>query len=195
MNALPIKFRQPVFTQKGEFDYFHIWGIGIEENGVKINEDWLTGFTHITYPAKSDQATGTHDRFGAELFFNDILEDENGGHGVLVWQGDCLGIASGQVGNYHAIDQVRSGELRLYTRVGNIYENPEMVQGCMFKKGMVFYSKHLVNKNTGKSPIPITVVEVKPKSNELVVSWGRDNTETWELDLCEKGVLNGDYYF
>lgn len=33
MEKLPIKFRQPVFTQKGKFDYFHYWGIGLEENG------------------------------------------------------------------------------------------------------------------------------------------------------------------
>jgi hypothetical protein len=141
------------------------------------------------------QSTGTHDRFGSELFFNDIVQEPNeGGIGVLVWFGDCLGIASGEVGNNHAIDQVSSGELRLYTRVGNIYENPEMVQSCLFYKGMVFYSKHFVNKSTGK-PHQITVEEVKPKTNELIVSWGRDNIETWDLDLCEKGIMNGDYYF
>jgi uncharacterized phage protein (TIGR01671 family) len=71
--------------------------------------------------------TGLKDKNGKEYFFNDIVEFKDGSKGVLVWFDDRLGIASGQINNYHAIDEVSKQVLLESKIIGNIHENPELI--------------------------------------------------------------------
>lgn len=74
------------------------------------------------------QFTGLHDKNGKEWYFGDICKDKDGSIGVLVWFDDCLGIGSGEINNYHAIDQVRKYELEKMENIGNIYEHPNLLE-------------------------------------------------------------------
>lgn len=77
--------------------------------------------------------TGTLDKDGHKLFFNDIIAfanpDGSRSYGVLVWMGHCLGIGSGPVNNYHAVDQITERELREKgEKAGNIYQHAHLIQ-------------------------------------------------------------------
>jgi uncharacterized phage protein (TIGR01671 family) len=78
-------------------------------------------------PESVGQFTGLKDKNGKEYFFNDIVEFKDGSKGVLVWFDDRLGIASGKINNYHAIDEVSKQELLESEVIGNIHQNPELI--------------------------------------------------------------------
>lgn len=93
-----------------------IAGVSIDESNEECDEDVLI-----------EQFTGLKDKNGKEYYFNDIVEFKDGSKGVLVWFDDKLGIASGQINNYHAIDEVSKQELLESKIIGNIHENPELI--------------------------------------------------------------------
>jgi hypothetical protein len=78
--------------------------------------------------------TGTRDKDGNKLFFNDIIAFPNEGdgsksYGVLIWMGARLGIGSGPIDNYSAEDSITEQELRKAEKAGNIYEHAHLIQG------------------------------------------------------------------
>lgn len=105
----------------------------------KQSKDAPDQFTHLPQGEKTDPPryikntyTGTRDKDGNKLFFNDIicftLANGEKSYGVLVWMGARLGIGSGPVDNYHAIDGIDEHELRKADKAGNIYEHAHLIQ-------------------------------------------------------------------
>lgn len=72
------------------------------------------------------QYVGIKDKNGADYYFTDIVKIEHG-IGVLVWMDDKLGIASGEIGNYHAIDEVSKKQLEESEIIGNIFTTPNLI--------------------------------------------------------------------
>ena len=73
------------------------------------------------------QYTGLKDRNGAEVYFNDIVEDEYSHRYEVVFEGDCL--------RCNGVRKIRCGykpQNRWFCRglkiIGNIYENPELLE-------------------------------------------------------------------
>lgn len=73
------------------------------------------------------QSVGIKDNQGKIYFFDDIVKFPDDSIGVLVWMGDCLGVGSGEINNYHAVDQVRDIELSDCRIIGNIHQNPDLI--------------------------------------------------------------------
>ena len=71
------------------------------------------------------QYTGLKDKNKREVYFDDIFRTKYG-IGVIVWMDDRLGIASGKIGEYHAVDEISKKEIEDGEVIGNIYENPEL---------------------------------------------------------------------
>jgi len=69
------------------------------------------------------QFTGLKDRNGKDVYFSDVIKHPSGGLGVVVWMDDRLGIASGSINDYHAIDQIDYSEINQSEVVGNIHES------------------------------------------------------------------------
>ena len=74
------------------------------------------------------QYTGLKDRSGAEVYFNDIVEDEYGRRYEVVFEGDCL--------RCNGVRKIRGGhkpknrwfgkDLKI---IGSIYENKDSLEG------------------------------------------------------------------
>lgn len=94
--------------------------------GEKDNGEKLPRFERNMY-------TGCRDSDHKKFFFNDIVcfidDNNNRSYGVLVWMGDKLGISSGPIDNYTAIDSVTEQELRKTEHSGNIYQNANLIMG------------------------------------------------------------------
>lgn len=72
------------------------------------------------------------DKNGINYHFNDIVQTAQG-IGVLEWFGDRLGISSGEIGNYHATDEISREELECAEIVGNIYQHAHLLAGDLYQ--------------------------------------------------------------
>lgn len=81
---------------------------------------------------------GIRDSNDKKYFINDIVKFTTRGKGgnpssysfgVLIWDRDCLGIGSGPIGDYTAIDRVSERDLREAENVGNIYQDAKIIMG------------------------------------------------------------------
>ena len=97
--------------------------INFEKESVTIEQGLVFKFNNIELM----QYTGTKDKSGAEVYFNDIVEDEYGHRYEVVFEGDCL--------RCNGISRIRGGHKpknRWFGRglkiIGNIYENPELLE-------------------------------------------------------------------
>lgn len=108
----------------------------INQNGdISLHEarDGQHKFTHEIDMEFKDryikqQAVGIRDVNGSRYFFGDIVQCDTG-IGVLVWDGDKLGIGSGPIDDYTAIDRVTEHELRQWEIKGNILQHRHLIMG------------------------------------------------------------------
>jgi hypothetical protein len=120
----PIKFRQPMFTNN-KFSRFLYWGF---IDGAFIGPETLVS-TIEGAKKNSHQYTGLKDKNNKEIYEGDIIQedDPDGKINYLIeWKE--------KEANFSAIDGTKT--LRLYgiywkhncEVIGNIYENPELIQ-------------------------------------------------------------------
>lgn len=95
-----------------------VWGCGREDCGLCGDDFRLDDIILM-------QSTGLKDKNGAEVYFNDIVEDVYGHRYEVVFEGDCL--------RCNGIRRIRGGykpKNRWFNRdlkiIGNIYENSEL---------------------------------------------------------------------
>lgn len=124
-----------LLSQEGEI-YLHERTDGVDK---LTHEKDLFGF----YDEKKDgqniprfernMYSGVRDSNQVKYFFNDIVcfthSGGNKSYGVLVWMGDRLGIGSGPINDYHAIDSITEVELRKTDKAGNIYQHAHLIMG------------------------------------------------------------------
>lgn len=103
-----------------------VWEIDFPTEEVLLSDDW-DGAGADFRDVVLMQSTGLKDKNGAEVYFNDIVEDEYGHRYEVVFEGDCL--------RCNGVRKIRGGHKpknRGFGRglkiIGNIYENPELLE-------------------------------------------------------------------
>ena len=84
------------------------------------------GNTWYTKKMEIVQWTGLKDKHDEDIYFDDIINIE-GGIGVVVWMDDRIGIGSGEINNYHAIDSVDMYELAKGEIISSIHSTPKQI--------------------------------------------------------------------
>lgn len=110
-----IKFRQPIF-KNGKFQDFHYWGIDLPINEVEANVSFVTFIQGVTNPKDSQQFTGLFDRQGREIYEGDIVLASYNYLGKI------------PVKFHDGKFNIAGYNLSKCEVIGNIYENPELVQ-------------------------------------------------------------------
>ena len=126
-----IKFRQPIFENE-RFSYFHYWG-------VDLNGQRFIGPVEDKYPETSQEYLELEDSFNVGLYDGDIIEfkfEYYYGDDVLTI--DEGGVYVGKISYSDGV--VRVGDLCFnhasyedgctIKKIGNIYENPELLKDC-----------------------------------------------------------------
>lgn len=112
-------------------------------DGNKMSEDWHLhdiwcaasgrGAPHPTLPYYNNpgtiimQFTGLLDKNGKEVYEGDLIKDEHGTIGQIIWEKTSTGFIASvrQVEGYNRDFGIYEG---LHKVIGNIYENPELVK-------------------------------------------------------------------
>lgn len=91
-----------------------------EDNAVIKSDSYvsLEFYFQATGDNNQMQYINIEDKHGEEYCFGDIVNID-GGIGVIVWMDDRIGIGSGEINNYHAIDSIDMYELAKGEIVGN----------------------------------------------------------------------------
>ena len=114
-----IKFRQPVF-RNDNFNGFHYWG-EVEDNIfiAPVKDSTVS-------VGDSQQYTGLKDKNGVEIYEGYILTDRDSGDYYSVeWNDNWPGlIIRYSDGFWLSLEKSNSHEI-----IGNIYENPELLEG------------------------------------------------------------------
>lgn len=114
------------------------WGAGV----VELWDD--EGSTYAIGDGL-EQYTGLQDKNKAELYENDILQDEGGGRGIIIWNDGAFWLSTkepnhkvfqldddgNEIWPVEFYDNVRPlGEAPLWnlTKIGNADENPELIE-------------------------------------------------------------------
>lgn len=133
-----IKFRQPIFDFNGTFREWFYWGIFHTDDNRQVTHPLglhYQGNTCITDPRLSQQFTGLLDKNGKEIYKGDIIkaftddptlvEWHSGAFGYLVCKGKGYEYFVSFSQNLHfAFEKNKSENIEV---IGNIYENPELI--------------------------------------------------------------------
>jgi hypothetical protein len=115
-----IKFRQAIFTRGGQFHSWHYWGFLHE--GVSVSPE-LNSSTHKEAQERSQQFTRLTDCDGHEIYEGDILLwNSSGVKGTWV-------VKTVDGGWDPFIAHMQTDGAWHYKVIGNIYENPELLNG------------------------------------------------------------------
>ena len=130
-----IKFRQALFTRNGQFHSWHHWGF--IRDGLSVSPE-LNSSTHQKSQEHSQQYTGLKDKKDREIYEGDIIRIKKSHHygdkvpTTVTFQiehdGGCsysmIGISPeyNNGSDYALHDLVEECEV-----IGNIYENPELL--------------------------------------------------------------------
>lgn len=123
---------------RGKHMYNGKWACGsivhqTDHYGVKVDRWFLIDGTETNdydigqplevFPETVGQYTGAIDKNNRKMFEGDIVEDICGGIGTIVYQKDECAFYVDLGDTYDTVDG------KLYTVIGNVYDNPELLEG------------------------------------------------------------------
>lgn len=117
-----IKFRAK-YTGKTNWVYGGIW----KNNRGQMLIVQPTGCGGEVNPYTVGEYIGVHDKNGREVYEGDVLKDNNGKVYKIVWGHDLLWLAI--TNEAHCNCYCPEGVSRRSEVIGNIYENPELLEG------------------------------------------------------------------
>jgi hypothetical protein len=129
-----IKFRQPIYSTGGVFMNFHYWGFTAPNRFHGPLSNYNGGSVELAQKS-SEQFTGLLDKNGKEIYEGDILLSELSGRPSLVEWSDGSGEWLGEPVGFMLV--MRQGEAHVELDhgwavggeiIGNIHENPELLQ-------------------------------------------------------------------
>ncbi|BES63072.1 YopX family protein [Dysgonomonas capnocytophagoides] len=128
------KMRQIKFRGKRNDQSEWVFGDLIEENGGDayiVQANIIQWKQFEVDPDTVSQFTGLTDKNGKEIYEGDIIEDKNG-IGVIMWFQTSWGVASyahgyNGVKSYTAVDSFYCDEVKEWAVIGNIFDNPELL--------------------------------------------------------------------
>ncbi len=118
------KYRQPI-TLNGKFSRWHYWGYV----GGKLEEFTSPLSSNQGKIEESYQFVGLKDKNGKEIYEGDIVKDTNGGIGVITNE-EWMEIGVLPVDDKPQVYEdtaSRPEKWYLFEVIGNIYENPELL--------------------------------------------------------------------
>lgn len=77
------------------------------------------------------QYIGVQDKSGVEIYEGDIIQHQSGKYGTdfeIKWSPILCGFTAMQIESGHPSPQLNQGTMSYFEVVGNIYENPELVE-------------------------------------------------------------------
>ena len=123
-----LKFRQPIFSQNGQFATWHFFDINKNETSENSKATYAYRNKH---PKPAYQFTGLHDKDGKDIYDGDILSyynifSELTYKHIVQWNSDlaCFGLY--EKGNEYCeeMDWLMIQDIEV---IGNIYENKELL--------------------------------------------------------------------
>lgn len=128
-NTIIIINGEPV---RGKWVYgYYYYDIDRNRHMIWTHEQYGEGLCDNTYeviPETVGQYTGLKDKNGREIYEGDIVENEHKEKWLIVWDDIISGFGTALKGDKNAIYSPNKHWYEACRKIGNIYENPELLK-------------------------------------------------------------------